>query len=145
MYRKNYKRGIYFSALFLLVGIFFSILLWSGVIEKKLDYKKVKVLVSDVELVGPSKGNYRTEYKITVFHEGEAKKLENVKNGYSYYIGNEVEVFESNGRLYEDLAGVGTNTPQASYYFISLGVNFVFLYILVYNILAYKRQRASIS
>ena len=135
------KKLILFSGVLLFLGIMISASLWLRVKNLDISYNKVNVIVSNVEKIEPKNVKEGIRYIIKVYHDGKEKELNNVKMGFSYYVGKSVEVFEKDGLLYEDEAGVRTNTVAATYYFVSLGVNLVLIFLLVYGIVAYRRGR----
>lgn len=135
------KQKLYLSGIFLIIFLFITMYFFQDAKKSPIFYNKVKVIVTDVEIIYPK--NYKEFYKyiIKVSENGKVKELGNVKVGYSYYKGKMIEVFkDENGRLYEDEDGIRSNTKFARVYFISLGVTFIVLCFFVYNIIAYRRN-----
>ncbi|MGX7112056.1 hypothetical protein [Gemella cuniculi] len=134
--KEEIRRSIVVRTILLLAGIIFSVCLWCNVNQTAINYEKVEVIVSNVESELTRAG---IQYKITVLDKGVSKELENVKRGFSYSMGDKIEVFSSQGHLYEDESGVRSNTNAAIYYFASLFVDLLLLILLVYKIIIYRR------
>lgn len=135
------KKFILWIGMLLFLGITVSGTLAMNLKKMDIHYHKVNVKVTDVEVIMPKDTTDTLKYIIKVQHNGEEKELKNVKMGFSYRAGNWVEVYEAHGQLYEDEDGVRTDSTLATYYFASLGINLVLIFLLVYGIAAYRRGR----
>lgn len=135
------KKLAVLSALLLLIGIAASVHLWMQVKEVNPSYHKVTVTVSEVQVIPPSFSKRYTEYIVKARVNGTEKQIHNIRKGFSYYVGKQLEVLEAGGELYEDESGVKTNTKAAQYYFISLGANLFLLALFLSSFLSYRKKR----
>lgn len=135
------KKFIILISVLLVLGITISVLLAMDLKKMDISYNKVNVQVTDVQTIMPEDAKSTIKYIVKVRHEGVEKELNNVSSGYYYAAGMMVEVYEANGRVYADEAGVRTDTTPATYYFVSLGVNVGLIFLLGYAIAAYRKGR----
>lgn len=113
------------------IGICVTVFLWFKVRDAKISYNKITVSVVSVEKIMPKDARETMKYRVKVRYDGTDRELNNVKKGFSYFAGQQVEVFESDGVLYEDEDGVRTSTMTFYYYLTSLGMTVVLLILFI--------------
>lgn len=113
------------SSILMVICIVAAVLLRGSMDNAELDYEEVQVMVLSSETkntvvkTGYSRSNLTT-YEITVSYGGKEYELKNAHDSYSYRKGSMVKAYLSHGKMYANLEGVRSSTPEGIAYFVAL-------------------------
>lgn len=142
------NKRIKYSAMALVFSVIITVLLYIMALNTTGKYEKVQVQVVDIEVVTEKylvKPNYlpdKQKYKITVAYKGKNYNLENVTTPSAYSkFQPMISAYYANGKMYANIEGIKSTTSQANIYFVGLGVTFILMVNLYYQILVVKREK----
>lgn len=129
-------KKVYVCGIVTVICIVATVLLRKPMDNVKLDYTEVtaQVVSSQTKKTTVRTGAHRstlTEYEVIVSYMGKEYKLDNAHDTYSYREGADITAYLSDGKLYANVEGVRSSTPEAYAYFVALIGSFVMFFATV--------------
>ena len=99
------------------------IFIWGMARNTLPEYKTVKAeIVSGEETFGPHTDN---DVEVIVKYNGKEQELKNVSDMWIYNVGQEIDVYLCDGKLYANMDGAKLTTIYSKIYPVFLGLSFV--------------------